>query len=68
MPADGAAAVERVLVAVNADNVPFTFNDGCLQGEFEVLVSCGTDGPNSNGAIELHGSLEIPSFGVMYLR
>ena len=66
--ARGDEPTERVLVAVNAEDAPFTFRDGELQGEFEVLVSCDTDGQDSNGTIELHGSLEIPSFGIMYLR
>ena len=66
--ARGDEPTERVLVAVNAEDAPFTFHDGGLQGEFEVLVSCDTDGQDSNGTIELHGSLEIPSFDIMYLR
>lgn len=114
--ADGAAG-ERVLVAVNADDAPFTFNDGCLQGSFDVLVSYeassptasaapsatspGTrpehDGeqpasgadvrsepdtgqhaaaaeddahpkPSANARLDLHGTLEIPPFGILYLR
>lgn len=114
--ADGAAA-EHVLVAVNADDAPFTFNDGCLQGSFDVLVSCEAssptasaapsatspdtrpehDGeqpatgadvrpepdtgqhaaaaeddahpePSANARLDLHGTLEIPPFGILYLR
>ena len=78
---------ERVFGAIHAEDAPFTFNDGSLNGRFEVLLtSSPSDGeaapcdsedaprdggsalPKQDGVIELAGSMEIPPFGVMYLR
>ena len=63
-------SAERVLVAVNADDAPFAFNDGSLRGEFEVLISCAAGGAaaSEGGTVNLDGSLEISPFSVMYLR
>lgn len=98
-PTDGSAG-ERVLVAINADDAPFTFDDSSLQGSFEVLVSCEAGSPTASAApsatspdthpehdgghptakvdaspephadagLDLHGTLEIPPFGILYLR
>lgn len=68
--ADGGLSAERVLVAVNADDAPFAFNDGSLRGEFEVLISCAAGGAaaSEGGTVNLDGSLEISPFSVMYLR
>ena len=80
--ADGDAAGERVLVAVNADDAPFTFYDSALCGRFEVLIGCAPgegrpacdQQPEEGGQlerereIELDGHLDIPPFGIIYLR
>lgn len=55
---------ERVLVAVNAEDAPFTFYDGSLNGAFDVLFSSS----DVSEAMEHNGSLAIPPFGVLYLR
>lgn len=80
--AGDAGAAERVLVAVNADDAPFTFGDGSLAGRFEVLLASAPvygnalieDGAGeparllAGDVLELDGSLEIPPFGVLYLK
>ena len=38
-PASAGRGAECVLVAVNAEDVPFTLNDGALNGRFEVLLA-----------------------------
>lgn len=74
---DGGPA-ERVLIAVNAEDAPFTFRDGSLAGTFEVLVGDGANTGTVASAPErtaenprkliLDGALDIPPFGVLYLR
>ncbi|MDY2776995.1 MAG: alpha-amylase family glycosyl hydrolase [Collinsella sp.] len=64
---------ERVIVAVNADEAPFTFHDDSLHGTFETLVSSSPalDGVRDDAGdreMELQGSLDIEGFGVLYLR
>ena len=71
--ADDDAPAECVLVAINAEDVPFTFSDDSLQGTFEVLVACGTEGTDATAqtgtrSLELDGMLDIPPFSVIYLR
>lgn len=71
-PADGEQAAERVLVAVNAEDAPFTFHDSGLHGSFDVLMAYAP-GDDSMAApcsevLGLDGSLEIPPFGVLYLK
>ena len=100
--AGAAGAAERVLVAVNADDAPFTFGDGALRGRFEVLLVSaplsirrmpiptrpaaprskrhGRQLPSTKTAhgmipcplaedtLALEGTLEIPPYGVIYLR
>ena len=68
--AEGGSAPERVLVAVNAEDAPFTFRDDALRGGFEVLVDCAAGAKRSEPPrrIELDGHLDIPPFGVIYLR
>ena len=71
--ADDDAPAECVLVAVNAEDVPFTFSDDSLRGTFEVLVACSAEGAGATAqtgtkALELDGMLEIPPFSVIYLR
>lgn len=71
--ADGDAPAECVLVAINAEDVPFTFSDSSLRGTFEVLIACGTEdagvtAQTGTKALELDGMLEVPPFSVIYLR
>ena len=100
--AGDAGAAERVLVAVNADDAPFTFGDDALRGRFEVLLvsapayderradpdapGCPTvkktckaapqhenssqhdSHPAAEDTLALEGTLEIPPYGVIYLR
>ena len=75
--AEGEQAPERVLVAVNAEDCPFTLNDGTLNGRFEVLLASAPCADNPNAApdypqtgdlLELEGSLTLLPYGVLYLR
>ena len=68
--AEGGSAPERVLVAVNAEDAPFTFRDDALRGGFEVLVDCaaGVERSEPPRRLDLGGHLDIPPFGVIYLR
>ena len=71
--ADGDAPAECVLVAINAEDAPFTFNDDSLRGTFEVLVASSGEGADATvqtgtNALELDGILDIPPFSVIYLR
>lgn len=51
---------ERVLVAVNASDSPYTAYHGELQGEVTELLTDHT--------IELNGSLELPEYSIQYLK
>lgn len=71
--ADDDAPAECVLVAINAEDVPFTFSDDSLRGTFEVLVACDAEGAGATAqtgtkALELDGMLEVPPFSVICLR
>ncbi|WP_102338373.1 alpha-amylase family glycosyl hydrolase [Collinsella provencensis] len=68
-PACDGAPEERVLVAINAEDAPFTFHDGSLNGTFEALFASQSsqDAPVAE-SISLEGSLDIPPYGVLYLR
>ena len=75
--AESEQAPERVLVAVNAEDCPFTLNDGTLNGRFEVLLASAPCADDSNAApdypqtgdlLELEGSLTLLPYGVLYLR
>lgn len=65
-PACDGAPEERVLAAVNAEDASFTFHDGSLNGTFDVLIS--SSGEHGAKPMTLEGSLDIPPFGVLYLR
>lgn len=76
-PADAERGAECVLVAVNAEDVPFTLNDGTLNGRFEVLLAsapcaddpnAAPDYPQTGDLLELEGSLTLLPYGVLYLR
>ena len=60
--ADGDAPAERVLVAVNAVDEPFTLQAGELNGTFIDLLDEDAE------PIELTGALELKPFEVRYLR
>ena len=76
-PASAGRDAECVLVAVNAEDVPFTLNDGTLNGRFEVLLAsapcaddpnAAPDYPQTGDLLELEGSLTLLPYGVLYLR
>ncbi|XCP84651.1 alpha-amylase family glycosyl hydrolase [Roseburia hominis] len=51
---------ERILVAVNASDAPFTAHNGELGG-------CGTD-LLTGEAVEMNGQLEMPAYSVQYIK
>ncbi|MCF6413691.1 maltodextrin glucosidase [Collinsella tanakaei] len=59
---DGEHPAERVLVAVNAVDEPFTLQADELRGSFADLLDCGA------APVELDGSLGLAPFEVRWLR
>lgn len=51
---------EEVLVAVNIVDSPYTFHHGDYQGSWVDMIT--------DEVVELHGSLDLPAYSVMYLK